>query len=38
MKTLSDIMRAIICGVMPRTETGIKMELLSYSMAYEWRL
>lgn len=38
MKTLQEIMRAIISGPCPRTEIGIIMELLSYNMAYDWRL
>lgn len=38
MKTLHEIMRAIISGIAPRSETGIRMELLAYHMAYDWRL
>lgn len=37
MVTISDIMRAIISGIMPRSETGFRMELLSHEMAYDWR-
>lgn len=37
MKTIPDIMKAIISGLMPRTEIGIIMELLAYSMAYDGR-
>ena len=37
MKTLHEIMRAIISGIAPRSETGIIMELMSYNMAYDWR-
>lgn len=37
MKTLHEIMRAIISGIDPRSETGIRMELLAYNMAYDWR-
>lgn len=38
MVTLHEIMRSIISGIAPRSETGIRMELLAYSMAYELRL
>lgn len=38
MKTLHEIMRVIISGIDPRSETGIRMELLAYHMAYDWRL
>ena len=38
MKTLNDILRSIICGIMPRSETGIIMEMIAYYMAYDWRL
>ena len=31
-------MKHIISGMMPRSETGIRMELLAYNMAYDWRL
>ncbi len=37
MKTIPEIMRVIISGIMPKDETGIRMELLAYSMAYEGR-
>lgn len=37
MATIHDILRAIISGLMPRSETGIIMELLAYGMAYEGR-
>ena len=37
MVTVRDVLRAIISGIMPRSETGIRMELLAYGMAYEWR-
>lgn len=37
MKTIPEIMREIISGLMPKDETGIRMELLAYSMAYEGR-
>ncbi len=37
MATIHDIMRAIISGIMPRSEIGIRMELLAYGMAYEGR-
>lgn len=38
MKTVHEIMQAIISGLMPRTETGIRMEMIAYYMAYDWRL
>lgn len=38
MKTVHEIMHAIISGLMPRTETGIRMEMIAYYMAYDWRL
>lgn len=38
MKTIPEIMKEIISGIMPRSETGIRMELLAYHMAYDWRL
>ena len=38
MKTIVDIMRAILSGLMPKTDTGINMEVLSFIMAYDWRL
>lgn len=37
MKTIPDIMKAIISGLMPKDETGIRMELLAYAMAYDGR-
>lgn len=37
MKTVTEIMLAIIRGVMPRTTTGALMELLAFTMAYEGR-
>lgn len=37
MKTIHEIMREIISGLMPKDETGIRMELLAYSMAYDGR-
>ena len=37
MKTVRDIMKAIISGTCPHTEIGILMELLAYNMAYDWR-
>lgn len=37
MKTIPEIMRAIISGIMLRSQTGIIMELLAYAMAYEGR-
>lgn len=38
MKTVCEIMKAIISGLMPKDETGVRMELLAYAMAYDWRL
>lgn len=38
MKTIPEIMRVIISGLMPKTETGIRMEMIAYYMAYDWRL
>lgn len=38
METIRDVLRAIISGLMPRTETGIRMEMIAYYMAYDWRL
>ena len=38
MKTVRDILKAIISGQCPNTEIGILMELLAYNMAYDWRL
>ena len=37
MKTIPEIMREIISGLMPRSETGIIMELLAFSMVYDGR-
>ncbi len=37
MKTIVDIMRMILSGLMPKDETGIRMELLAYAMAYDGR-
>ena len=37
MKTIPEIMKAIISGLMPRSETGIIMELLAFSMVYDGR-
>ena len=37
MKTIPEIMRAIISGIMPRLQTGISMELLAYEMVYDGR-
>lgn len=37
MKTIPEIMREIISGILPRYETGIIMELLAYGMAYDGR-
>lgn len=35
MKTVLDILKAIIGGPCPNTEIGILMELLAYNMAYD---
>ena len=37
MKTVEDIMRAIIGGLMPRSEIGCIMALISLDMVYDWR-
>lgn len=37
MVTIRDILRAIISGIMPRSETGIIMEMIAYDMAYDER-
>lgn len=37
MATIRDILRAIISGLMPRSETGIIMEMIAYEMAYDGR-
>ena len=37
MKTVEDIMKAIICGLMPRSDTGFIMALISMDMVYDWR-
>lgn len=37
MKTIPEIMRVIISGILPRYETGIIMEILAYEMAYDGR-
>lgn len=37
MKTIPDIMKAIISGLIPKTNTGIIMELIAYSMVYDGR-
>ena len=38
MKTIPEIMCTIISGIMPRSETGIIMEMIAYEMAYDGRL
>ena len=38
MATIREIMRSIISGLMPRSETGIIMEIIAYEMAYDGRL
>ena len=35
MRTVFDILRAILSGPCPNTEIGILMELLAYNMAYD---
>ena len=35
MKTVEDIMRAIICGLMPRSDVGFIMALLALDMVYK---
>ena len=37
MKTIPEIMRVIISGLMPKTNTGVIMELIAYSMVYDGR-
>lgn len=37
METIRDVLRAIISGIMPRSETGIIMEMIAYDMAYGGR-
>lgn len=37
MKTIPEIMKEIISGIMPRSSIGIRMELLAYAMAYDGR-
>ena len=37
MVMVRDVLRAIISGLMPRSETGIIMEMIAYEMAYDWR-
>lgn len=37
METIHDVLRAIISGLMPRSETGIIMEMIAYEMAYDGR-
>lgn len=37
MKTVEDIMRAIIGGLMPRSDVGFIMALISLDMVYDWR-
>lgn len=37
MKTIPEIMRVIISGIMPRSSIGIIMELLAYEMTYDGR-
>lgn len=37
MKTIPEIMKEIISGIMQRSSIGIIMELLAYAMAYDWR-
>ena len=37
MKTVDDIMRAIIGGLMPRSEIGCIMAMLAIDMSYEGR-
>lgn len=36
MKTIPDIMKAIISGLAPRTTTGANMEVIAYHMVYDW--
>lgn len=37
MKTVFDILRAILIGPCPNTETGIIMEIISFNMVYDGR-
>lgn len=37
MKTIPEIMKKIISGIMPRSSIGIIMGLLAYEMAYDGR-
>ena len=37
MKTVFDILRSILSGPCPRTETGIIMEIISFNMVYDGR-
>lgn len=37
MKTVFDILRAILIGPCPKTETGIIMEIISVHMVYDGR-
>ena len=37
MVMVRDVLRAIISGLMPRSETGIIMEMIAYEMAYDGR-
>ena len=37
MKTITDIIREIISGICPRSETGHIMSMLAIEMAYEGR-
>lgn len=38
MKTITDIMKEIIGGLMPRTETGCIAAMIALCMAYDWRM
>ena len=38
MKTITDIMKEIICGLMPRTETGYIAAMIALCMAYDGRM
>lgn len=37
MKTVFDILRAILSGPCPKTEIGIIMEIISFNMVYDGR-
>lgn len=37
MKTIPEIMRIIISGIMPHSDIGICMELMAYAMTYDGR-